>query len=82
VLAVEAMASPAVPTMEATAAAPMPTVEAVPTMKATAAAPMPSATPRVPRDGTGEEHRGQDDDPHPLLEFTSTLMPVIHGVLL
>ena len=30
--------------------------------------------------GTGEEHRGQDDDdPHPLLEFTSTLMPVIHG---
>ena len=51
----------------------MPTVEAtasptVPTVEATATASMSTATPRMPWDGTGEEHRSQEDnDPHPLL---------------
>ena len=75
---VVAMASPTVPAMEAMAA-----VEAMATMEAMAAAPMPTAAPRVPWDGTGEEHRGQDnDDPHPRLRFASTRMPVTHDTLL
>jgi len=51
----------------------MPTVEAVasptvPTVEAVASASMSTATPRMPWDGTGEEHRSQDDDNHhPLL---------------
>jgi hypothetical protein len=59
---VEATASPTMPTVEATASASMSTVEA------TASASMSTATPRMPWDGTGEEHRSQDDDNHhPLL---------------
>ena len=58
---VPAMASPAVPAVPAMASPTVPAVEAM------ATAPMPT-TPRVPWDGTGEEHRGQyDDNPHPLL---------------
>ena len=53
------MASPTVPTGLAS-----PTV---PTVEAMTSAPMPTATPRVPWDGTGEEHRSQyDDNSHPL----------------
>lgn len=65
------------------ASPPVSAVEAAPTMEAMASAPMPAAIARVPWDSTGKEHRDQDDDdPHPLLEFTSTLMSVIHGMLL
>jgi hypothetical protein len=61
----------------------VPTTEAVPTMEAVASAPMSTATSRVPWDGTGEEHRGQDDDTRqPLLQFPSTFLPVMHGMLL
>jgi hypothetical protein len=68
----------AMPAMEA-----VPTVEAVAAMKAVAAAPMPAASQRMPWDGTGEEHQHQDDNaPQPWLKFTSTVMPVIHGMLL
>jgi hypothetical protein len=75
--AVEAMASPTVSTTEAMAP---PTVSAT---EATASASTPTAIPRVPWDSADAEHRDQDDhDHHPLLGFTSTLMPVAHAILL
>src|SRR5262249_24382042 len=68
----------AVPTMEAVPAVEAPTAEAMPTMET-----MSTATPRVSWDGTCEEYCDQDDNaPHPLPEFPSTRMPVIHGILL
>ena len=77
VSAMEAMAFPTVPTMEAMAP---PTVSA---MEATAYASTPTAIPCVPWDSADAEHRDQDDnDHHPLLGFTSTLMPVAHAILL